>query len=64
MMNAREPRPAVDDPPMAPPRADASGIRRFFSTVLFRGDREVVIVHNSEEYRLRITRADKLILTK
>jgi hemin uptake protein HemP len=32
--------------------------------VLFRGDREVVIVHNSEEYRLRITRADKLILTK
>jgi hemin uptake protein HemP len=49
---------------MAPPRADASGVRRFFSTVLFRGDREVVIVHNSEEYRLRITRADKLILTK
>lgn len=64
MMDAREPRPSVDDPPMAPPRADASGVRRFFSTVLFRGDREVVIVHNSEEYRLRITRADMLILTK
>jgi hemin uptake protein HemP len=64
MMDAREPRPPADDPPLAPPRADASGIRRFVSTALFRGGREVVIVHNSEEYRLRITRADKLILTK
>jgi hemin uptake protein HemP len=34
------------------------------SADLFRGRREVVILHNSEEYRLRITRAGKLILTK
>lgn len=31
---------------------------------LFDGRREVVIVHNGEEYRLRITRQEKLILTK
>jgi hemin uptake protein HemP len=38
--------------------------RRIYSPALFRGDREVVIVHEGQEYRLRITRADKLILTK
>jgi len=31
---------------------------------LFRNRREVLIVHRDEIYRLRITRADKLILTK
>ena len=31
---------------------------------LFRGGNEVVIVHKGEEYRLRITRNEKLILTK
>ncbi len=31
---------------------------------LFRGTHEIVIVHRDEQYRLRITRADKLILTK
>ena len=39
-------------------------LRRVYSTALFRGDREVVIVHRGQEYRLRITKADKLILTK
>lgn len=34
------------------------------SRELFRGTREVLIVHGNEEYRLRITRQDKLILTK
>lgn len=38
--------------------------RRLSSTTLFRDDREVVIVHRGQEYRLRITKADKLILTK
>ena len=28
------------------------------------GTREVVIVHHGQEYRLRITKSDKLILTK
>ena len=31
---------------------------------LFGREREVIIKHGEEEYRLRITRADKLILTK
>jgi hemin uptake protein HemP len=31
---------------------------------LFAGQREVLILHQGEEYRLRITRQDKLILTK
>jgi len=31
---------------------------------LFRAEREILIVHRGEVYRLRITRADKLILTK
>jgi hemin uptake protein HemP len=34
------------------------------SADLFRGAREVIIVHHDEQYRLRITRAGKLILTK
>lgn len=38
--------------------------RTYQSPALFRGEREVVIVHRGQEYRLRITRADKLILTK
>lgn len=40
------------------------GPRRVYSPALFRGGREVVIIHQGQEYRLRITRADKLILTK
>jgi hemin uptake protein HemP len=37
---------------------------RVASSELFRGKREVVIVHGDQEYRLSITKADKLILTK
>jgi hemin uptake protein HemP len=39
--------------------------RTIASHDLFRGTaREVVILHQNEEYRLRITRQGKLILTK
>ena len=31
---------------------------------LFGGEREIVILHAGQEYVLRITRSDKLILTK
>jgi hemin uptake protein HemP len=41
-----------------------TGGRHVTSTALFRGEREIVIVHRGEEYRLRITKSDKLILTK
>ncbi len=31
---------------------------------LLKGQREAIIVHNGEDYRLRVTANDKLILTK
>jgi hemin uptake protein HemP len=34
------------------------------SDALFGGRREIIIVHRDQKYRLRITRMDKLILTK
>jgi hemin uptake protein HemP len=48
-----------------PPAAAPAGTRRVLSSgELFAEAREVVIVHGQDEYRLRITRAGKLILTK
>ena len=38
------------------PRIDASTLLAF--------SREIILVHNEQEYRLRITSNDKLILTK
>lgn len=38
--------------------------RTLTSTTLFEGSSEVLILHNGVQYRLRITRQDKLILTK
>jgi hemin uptake protein HemP len=46
--------------PLAEPMAD----RQVPSAALFQGRREIIIVHHGQEYRLRITRAGKLILTK
>lgn len=37
---------------------------RLKSTELFRTAREIVIEHDDDEYRLRLTRQGKLILTK
>ena len=37
---------------------------RIASSELFQGRRDVVILHRGQEYRLHITKADKLILTK
>jgi hemin uptake protein HemP len=37
---------------------------RVSSREILRGQREIVILHGGHEYRLRVTRADKLILTK
>lgn len=44
--------------------SDAAPLRRLLATELFAGAREVIIVHRDQEYRLRITSNDKLILTK
>jgi len=58
----------IDGPGEAPvareaPAAARAGVR-IASTELFRGRREIVILHRGQEYRLHITKADKLILTK
>jgi len=37
---------------------------RIQSRALFRGHREIVILREGTEYRLRITKGDELILTK
>jgi hemin uptake protein HemP len=39
-------------------------VRRLDAASVFAGHREVVLVHRGQEYRLRITKANKLILTK
>ena len=39
-------------------------VGRIDSDVLLQGEREIVIVHRGQEYHLRLTRSDKLILTK
>ena len=52
----------------APAERDAGDerapLRRVESARLFASGREVIIVHRDQEYRLRITKSDKLILTK
>lgn len=54
--------PAVAEPP---PGDQGDGVTRTLtSSELFDGAAEVVILHNGAQYRLRITRQDKLILTK
>lgn len=50
--------------PAAASVGGAPHVRRMESTALFEHGREVVIVHHGQEYRLRITKSDKLILTK
>ncbi len=68
---ARQDRPTPPDDERASAPADTSparrhrpGLRRVRSKDLFQDARDLIIVHNEEEYHLRITRLDKLILTK
>jgi len=49
--------------PSAPLARDAP-TRRVSSQQLLKGERELVIQHQGNEYHLRLTRNDKLILTK
>ncbi len=44
--------------------AIASNIRRVNLLAILGPDREIVICHRDEEYRLRLTSNDKLLLTK
>jgi len=51
---------ALSTQPNAEPRSD----QRIDSSRLLAGQRELVIDHAGQQYRLRLTRNDKLILTK
>jgi len=44
--------------------ANTTGKTRYNSYELFAGQQEILIEHAGHAYRLRITRQDKLILTK
>lgn len=51
-------------PPMPPASSDAGGINvRLKTEDLFAGSREIALMHNGREYRLRITQQGKLLLT-
>ena len=59
-MNPQNP-PQATDPRYYTPRPSR---QRVSTTDLMRGGRELVLLHEGEEYILRITKAGKLILTK
>jgi hemin uptake protein HemP len=50
-------------PMPSPPQADDEK-PRITSRDLLRGCRDVIIVHEKDEYRLRLTASNKLILVK
>lgn len=50
--------------PINEPRLRGLGPQRIASGKLLAGGNELVIEHAGQEYRLRLTRNDKLILTK
>lgn len=49
---------------LSPPTPASVTTRRVSSQSLLEGERELVIQHQGSEYHLRLTRNDKLILTK
>ena len=50
--------------PLRSAAAATPAVRRISSQSLLEGERELVIQHQGNEYHLRLTRNDKLILTK
>jgi hemin uptake protein HemP len=55
---------ALDPTAPAPRAPNAQRVSRIASDQLMKGQREIIIQHGREEYRLRVTAAGKLILTK
>jgi hemin uptake protein HemP len=66
MNSDMNPAPSVPAAPRqeANGKAAAGAAADWSSEAIFRGQREVLIVHGAERYRLRITGSNKLILTK
>ena len=44
--------------------SEPTGIQTLTTEALFAGQEEIILLHNGAPYRLRITRQNKLILTK
>jgi len=53
-----------EQPPEPIARAAWSQRRRIRTIDLMQGEREIILLHQGEEYLLRITKTGKLILTK
>ncbi len=63
--NRVDAQPVVDSPSVIPELIQTQSRKsRIESSQLMQGNRELLIAHAGEEYRLRLTRNDKLILTK
>ncbi len=55
----------MDPTPKSSPAGERGGaIPRIDASTLLASSREIILVHNQQEYRLRLTSNDKLILTK
>jgi hemin uptake protein HemP len=65
-VSGEDDRSNTEQPPgaAAPDRRIALVDRRIDSRDLFVGTREIIIAHGGEQYRLRLTAQNKLILTK
>ncbi|RCS29133.1 hemin uptake protein HemP [Rhodanobacter denitrificans] len=64
VLSLRQPSSSRPIPRPALPAPVATIARRVSSQALLEGERELVIQHQGSEYHLRLTRNDKLILTK
>lgn len=58
------PADSTDQQPETNPQPEARGTRQVESHDLLQGEREVLILHGGDVYRLRLTRNGKLILQK
>jgi hemin uptake protein HemP len=56
--------PASVDPATDDAGRHRGSVRRIDTETLLQREREIVIVHRGQEYHLRVTKSDKLILTK
>jgi hemin uptake protein HemP len=64
-MNAKtDKKPALPPAPAHSVGNPLTGLRRLIVAELLAGDREVILEHDGQDYRLRITANGKLILTK
>jgi hemin uptake protein HemP len=52
------------EPPSQPPVEAVTRLRRLKVSELLAGEREAILEHGGQDYRLRITANGKLILTK